>query len=51
MESKLFVVGRGQEKFPDKIEDFHPGLFSASERVIDFFGRSTDHSLRGDNAS
>jgi hypothetical protein len=40
VESKLFVIARGQEKFPERIEDFHPSLFSASERVIDFLGRS-----------
>jgi hypothetical protein len=40
VESKLFVIARGEEKFPERIEDFHPGLFNASERVIDFFGRS-----------
>jgi hypothetical protein len=40
VESKLFAVARGIETFPDQINDFHPSLFNASERVIDFFGRS-----------
>jgi hypothetical protein len=40
VESKLFAVARGPEKLPDQISDFHPSLFNASERVIDFFGRS-----------
>jgi hypothetical protein len=40
VESKLFAVARGPEKFPDQIADFHPNLFNASERVFDFFGRS-----------
>jgi hypothetical protein len=39
VESKLFVISRGNEKFPQRIEDFHPSLFNASERVTDFFGR------------
>jgi hypothetical protein len=40
VESKLFIIARGREKFPDRIEDFQPGEFNGSERVIDFFGRS-----------
>jgi hypothetical protein len=39
VESKLFAVARGRETFPEKIEDFHPSLFNASERIIDIFGR------------
>jgi hypothetical protein len=39
VESRFFIVARGQETFPDKIEDFHPAVFAASERVFDFFGR------------
>ena len=39
VESRLFVVARGREKLPANIEDFEPGDFQASERVIDFFGR------------
>lgn len=41
VESKLFVVARGREKFPDIIEDFQPGLLQGSERLIDFFGRKS----------
>jgi hypothetical protein len=40
VESKLFAVGRGQEKLPAKIETFRPALFNASERIIDLFGRA-----------
>ena len=39
VESKLFAVARGPETLPDQIGDFHPSLFNASERVLDFFGR------------
>lgn len=40
VETQLFVVARGgKEPFPEKIEDFRPGRFGASERVVDFFGR------------
>ena len=39
VETKLFVVPRGPEKFPAKIEDFRPAAFNASEGLIDFFGR------------
>jgi hypothetical protein len=40
VESKLFIIARGSEKFPDKLEDFQPPLFNASDRVLDFFGSS-----------
>ena len=39
IETKLFVVGRGREKFPEKIEDFRPSFYDGSERLADFFGR------------
>ena len=39
VERKLFVVAKGREKFPAKIEDFSPAAFNTSEKVIDFFGR------------
>jgi hypothetical protein len=39
VERKLFVVTRGQHKFPAKIEDFRPSQYDGSERLIDFFGR------------
>lgn len=40
VETQLFVVARGgKEPFPEKIEDFRPGRFGASERLINFFGR------------
>jgi hypothetical protein len=40
VETQLFVVAReGKESFPDRIEDFMPGRFGASERLINFFGR------------
>lgn len=38
VESKLFAVARGPETLPDQIGDFHPSLFNASEKVLDFFG-------------
>ena len=39
VESRFFIVARGAEKFPAKIEDLHLSLFAASERIFDFFGR------------
>ena len=44
VESKLFAVARGPEKFPDQISDFHPSLFNASERVIDFSDARTNRA-------
>jgi len=42
VESQLFIVVRGVAKFPHRIEDFYPAHFEfgASERIINFFGRS-----------
>lgn len=39
VETKLFVVARGQKEFPERIEEFRPSFFNGSERLIDFFGR------------
>jgi len=40
VEAKLFAAPRGEEKLPDKIEDFMPAYFHGSERLIDFFGHT-----------
>lgn len=39
IETKLFVVPRGQRGFPENIEDFRPIFYPGSERLVDFFGR------------
>jgi hypothetical protein len=39
VESKLFVVARGFETFPESMKDFHPAMFNASDRVSNIFRR------------
>ena len=39
VETRLFAVPRGREKFPETIAAFSPAFFNGSDRLIDFFGR------------